>query len=104
MAPPPQTYARTNSGQVPCSVIDREPERRFSTHLSGRSTPDGGATPLLVPVNPPAVALRQVRVRVRRELAAAAAAPGRPATPGASADEMPLLPRQHVREHPANFR
>jgi hypothetical protein len=36
----------------PCSVIEREPERRCSTHLSGRLTPEGGATPALVPVNP----------------------------------------------------
>jgi hypothetical protein len=39
-------------GARPCSVIEREPERRFSTHLSGRSTPEGGATPSLLPVNP----------------------------------------------------
>ena len=101
---PPEAFARTNSGPEPCSVIDREPERRYSTHLSGRSTPDGGATPILVPVNPCEAPQRHGRVRVRPALAAAGTEPGRPATRGAPADELPLLPRSHVREHPANFR
>ena len=104
MSPRPGACTRTNSGEVPCSVIDREPERRYSTHLSGRSTPDGGATPTLVPVNPREAAQRHGRVRVRPALAAAGTDPGRPATRGAPAHEMPLLPRSHVREHPANFR
>jgi len=43
---------RNQFGATPCSVIEREPEQRLSTHLSGRSTLDGGATPSLVPVNP----------------------------------------------------
>jgi hypothetical protein len=104
MSPPPEPFVRANSGQVPCSVIDREPERRFSTHPSGRSTPDGGATHPFVPVNRRAAVLRHVRVRERQALAAVGADPGRRATRGAIADEMPLLPRPDVREHPANFR
>jgi hypothetical protein len=52
MSPPPEAFCVDEVGATPCSVIEREPERRCSTHLSGRSTPEGGATPPLVPVNP----------------------------------------------------